>query len=578
MKYITLIFLTAFLISCGGSSPSPETSTDTDDVPIEDISNWSFKDIASVVRTFDGGEYYYPDRIFTVGLTPVIDKQGEANLFWGDDRGLVVAYKVDDEWVTQVVTTINKTQHPSSYSPPQVVTNPDGGSFLLWEDDRGVMTVYLVEGKWVTKLIAPVEKTYTGPRYYKHLQMAANENGNRIIFWEDDRGLMSVYSADGYEWTDVSKVYYGGRENRATKMTKFYDIGIDDQGNAMVIWSYDSNYYDHQSEFNIQSRRYVKNLGWGDVEETQIEIHYLSTPNSIQSIRHSAEFIYDKNGNLMLFMPFNEDADYEARAAVIVKTYTPGIGWGSPSKALPTWWHAYKANTDVDNNIIVVWEEDSSETTHIKVNNFNFNSGWGNEETIPLPSSSNEFPYPGLDRLVTNENGNVVVEWHTRDGIEVGSTAPPEIFNRTFKESTGWSVTEKIPYTKRLSDAVLYVSVGNNGELVGGELFSIYTLRIEKSIGKSKGAGSLPTYFATNGPKIGKIYDQISGDYQFWVSHYNVENGWQLARKLLFNFSDSSIAGGSEIAEINNENGFTWFWIDYLTDGTSLLRSMRYQK
>lgn len=196
-------------------------------------------------------------------------------------------------------------------------------------------------------------------------------------------------------------------------------IGVDDSGNAVAVWSQSDGTRD-----NIRANRYVAGDGWGRAEPIETGTGYADNP----------QIAVDSDGNAVAVW----DQSDGTRDNIWANRYVSGTGWGT-AQLIETDnnGHAYDPQVAVDDsgNAVAVWFQSNGTIKSIWANAYSDGTGWGKAELIETDDSGNAF-YP---QLATDSKGRGIAVWYQADGA-----GHDDIRANCYISGKGWGTAECI--------------------------------------------------------------------------------------------------------------------------------------
>jgi hypothetical protein len=331
---------------------------------------------------------------------------------------------------------------------PQIAMDSSGNAVVVWyqQGQADVHAMRYVAGTgWGTS--TPIE-TNSGNQPFP--QIAMDSNGNTMAVWRYFTGTFFEIWArymQGGAWGPATRleqhgVPYGGDTSGYSSP----QVAMDSSGNAMVVWVYQENTWDH-----IFARRYVAGQGWG--QSWLIET-YGGTPHGNAS---KPKIAMDSSGNAMVVWSHyhnnrsnvwarryvagqdywtaaeqitSSDADYPQVAMdasgnaiavwfqvfeIYAKRNVPGTGWSTATR-IDTAGGAFYPQVAMDGsgNAIAVWHEEvwgNPDQKNIWANRYAAGTGWGTAVALMRTSTGALNPQIAMD-----PSGNAMVVWTHDDG------------------------------------------------------------------------------------------------------------------------------------------------------------------
>lgn len=300
-------------------------------------------------------------------------------------------------------------------------------------------------------------------------------------------------------WGAAARIESGVRDAYAPQ------IAMDGSGNAFAVWR--QYYTDPSSGFSgyvVWANRYTSGSGWGTAEI--INNGYLDS--GFPPLY--AQIAMDANGNaIAVWEQYDPGAAGNTNITSIwANRYTAGTGWGTAQviETTASWFYSPQIGFDASGNALVVWFQNSSNTTRdVWANRYSVGTGWGTATQIDngRPAASNAPP-----QIAVDATGNAIAVWAQSNGA-IGA-------NR-YTVGTGWGTATSLVTSGR------DVQIAMNAN---GDAFVVWD-----------------------------TYDSINANYSIWSKRYFAVAGWQPDVQIDFNI-DIGSAGSPHIAINANGDGF----------------------
>ncbi|MBU1158324.1 MAG: hypothetical protein KKE24_03185 [Candidatus Thermoplasmatota archaeon] len=208
-------------------------------------------------------------------------------------------------------TEIIGDDYPGNPSYPQIAMDGKGNAVVVWKVWASPIyeawaNEYKIGEGWGTAHL--VEDVYDGTA--GNPRIAMDEGGNATVVWQELIGttasLLACRYVAGDGWGEPELV-----ENDDTGHVLAWDVGTDDDGNAITVWSQSDGIRN-----NIHANRYTPSSGWGTAELIEKNDNNAGTP---------AISLNDKGGAVAVWTQFDG-----YRYSVYANLYTTSIGWGEP--------------------------------------------------------------------------------------------------------------------------------------------------------------------------------------------------------------------------------------------------------
>ncbi len=399
-------------------------------------------------------------------------------------------------------------------SSPRIAVDPSGNVMAMWVQSDGITSSiyanrYAVGSGWGTAtLLETSDMPADSP------QIAADSNGNFIAVWRQAwktvNGALYGIHANRYVlgtgWGTAATVY----ENTSrTDVTANGDlqIGVDPNGNAVVVWSVYDWSWNHNS---VRANRYVVGTGWGGVTN-------LSTEN-VQTA-YGPQVALDSTGNAIVVW----SQDYSGKGIKAVR-YAFGTGWETPVAIEPTTiaelnnsWGPQIA-FDPNGNAIVVWYHYGK--PGIYTNRYVAGTGWGIAVGIADPGTTS---YDEGVRLAIDRNGNAIAVWNQYGGV---------VYANRYEAGTGWGTTVMVdPAGQDYSEHIAFDQNGNAIAVWGKFSCNSYNILANRYL-VGTGWGAVPYCWNASsfvnstkgdaGPPQGLVIDKNGNATVVWVQYGNI--------------------------------------------------------
>lgn len=297
---------------------------------------------------------------------------------------------------------------------PELVVDATGAVLAVWSQSDGtyhdiLSNRYAVPGGWgtPTTLEAIDAGDALDPR------VAQDPSGNALVAWHQFGGTFFDVWANRYTvgvgWGGATLLDAEDAEDAA-----FPDVGMDDAGNGLVLWSIDDALTDV-----VWARWHVAGVGWDDAE-------------SISSVGLSAGTpALAVNGSGSALAAWRHG--YPARN-IHANDYASGA-WGTTDvigDAAEVGARDVKLGMDAAGNGIAVWESDVA-PGDVWTNRYTVGLGWGVAERLETRLGVAERP----DVAMTS-NGDAMVAWSQSDGVR------RDVWARRYAAGVGWGPLELV--------------------------------------------------------------------------------------------------------------------------------------
>ncbi len=264
-----------------------------------------------------------------------------------------------------------------------------------------------------------------------------NENGDIAVAWIQSNGSgPSVWARlflAGEGWTDAEPIDDTNTE------TRYPEVAIDDEGNAVVLWSQRNA---SVICLDLWSNRFVRGVGWVGPEP-------VGEDGTADDYDHGA--VMTDDGAIIVVW-----THMAMPRRVMVSEFEEGVGWSAPSvlDEAESTVSAYAASMDSDDegNIIVVWCQSNADDT-LWSKRYDASVGWGDAQQIAEYASWSD------PRIAVGGNGDAMCVWDHSVNL---LTEPYEVRAVVYDADTGWE-DEYIVSTSALADNA-YPRVGVDSE------------------------------------------------------------------------------------------------------------------
>ncbi|HEY3421443.1 MAG TPA: hypothetical protein VGK23_12905 [Methanomassiliicoccales archaeon] len=329
-------------------------------------------------------------------LQIAMDVNGEAIAVWGGSSIFALRF------IPGASGTVELLEYGSGYaSKPQVAAAINGNAVVVWQQYDGAHdSIYArmyVAGVW-----GPVVLLEYGTGNAWSPQVAMDREGNAVVVWQqfDDSSHLNLYARyfSSGTWGEVTLLEYG------TGNAWSPQVAMDDNGNAMVVWSQ----YDCSSHLSIYAR-YFSSGAWGAVALLEY-----GTGNA-----WSPQVAMDGNGNAMAVWSQLDSLSHMSVYAMYFSSET----WGEvmPLKTGAGDASCAQVAMDGNGNAMVVWSQTwwptdgGQELSGIYSDRFSSGT-WGTPQLLENNSANNYFYDP---RIAMDGNGDATVVWLWRASLDI---------------------------------------------------------------------------------------------------------------------------------------------------------------
>jgi hypothetical protein len=190
----------------------------------------------------------------------IVSPSGDAYLVWTFPDLYVRRFDANTrEWAEVVVLEGDIDQYSLGMD-----TDEDGNVFVAWMNQAGMVRASrrdVASGTWSAPQDISMEMPSPGA---EPLVLDVNAEGHALLVWSTPNRSMfaSIHSPSDQTWSSPVQLNADGRWFQ-------FDIAIDAQGNARVIWLRDEDFEDGMwwRRLSLYSRVYTFEEGWSDVIE-----------------------------------------------------------------------------------------------------------------------------------------------------------------------------------------------------------------------------------------------------------------------------------------------------------------------
>ena len=335
-------------------------------------------------------------------------------------------------------------------------------------------------------------------------KIGVDRNGNAMVVWQqgDSNGEASIWAnrydaASGWGTATLIETNPG--------VAFLPGVGMDDNGNAVAVWIQNDG-----TDDRMWANRYVAGQGWG-------------TPQVIETNPGDADFArvaVNANGNAVaLWKQFN-GVNFDIWANV----YVAGQSWGTATRIDNSSEDASETWVAMDNqgNAMAVWRQSDGVDPNpsIWASRYVQGQGWGKQRLIEPNPGFASFPHVGFD-----DGGNAIVVWYQEFGDDQGRHIWA---NRYVKGQGGWGTPTRLD------------SHFQNGQ-----------------------GPSLAVNGDGNAMAVWRQWDDAGVAISIWANRYDVGSGWGTATLIE---TGSGAADNADVAMDSSGNA-TAVWKQ--SDGTS---------
>jgi len=327
-----------------------------------------------------------------------------------------------------------------------IAVEPNGNVMAVWVqwDEYGTSyhiyaNRYVVGSGWGSpNLLETSDLAVYKPR------IAADSNGNAIAVWQQTWTTFgerfSIYAnryVAGTGWGAATAVYEDKKDWLSA--TGAPRIAVDQNGNAMAVWSLNDSTWSHTS---VWASRYVVGTGWSSATNLS---------GDVVQTAYGADVALDSIGNAIVVW-YQASGTSNSVAGMYADRYTVGTGWGTPVHIGTSegGWSAPGPRIAVDpnGNAIAVWY--ASGKPGISANRYVAGTGWGTAEAI-IDSGSTS--YSEDVQIACDKNGNAIAVWNHYGG---------KLYANRYVAGTGWGTTDIVDSEGQdYSEQIAFDSNGN---------------------------------------------------------------------------------------------------------------------
>ena len=297
----------------------------------------------------------------------------------------------------------------------EVAMDRFGNAIVVWGRSFGprlsvAASRYVPRSGWGVPAELEVVDGGNGPKP----RVGLDSQGNAIVVWStnllkfDEPGPSRV-------WANRYEVGVGWRGERALDLGAggAWDpqVGMDARGNAIVVWQ-----QRHGPRFNIWSNSYAASTGWGNATLVGRGSGGDLTP----------QVATDGNGNAIAVWSQGDGTN----ASIWASISTVGVGWSSATQIGSSPGAAFAPQVGVDprGGAISVWEQWDGVRYAIRSSHYDGGAGWSPSTAIDAGSGNAFVPHVAVD-----PTGNAVAVWQQWDGRNL------HVWANRYVIGLGWS-------------------------------------------------------------------------------------------------------------------------------------------
>lgn len=332
-------------------------------------------------------------------INPVIaiDKAGNAIAAWmqGPAPGVSANIYVSRYTTSNGWNTPTRISNSGGFAyDHHLAMNANGNAVLVWVQHDGVEnSVYtnhfIIEDGWGANTLAENSNFEV-----EDLAVAIDSNNNTTVVWVESEvtsnvNLWANYYVAGVGWGTATLI------ETAAGSTSRPKVAMDSSGNAIAVWN----------QNGVWSNRYVPNVGWG----AATNLDSSSTDNAF-----SPSIAMDSEGNATVAWQQTDDIT-NIPFYILARRYVVDEGWDI--ETMPQTDSTGSAQspvlaTDINGNVIAIWQQLDEEKATVWANRFTLENGWGIASLLETIDAG-EAAYYGIGM---DANGRTIAIWQQSDG------------------------------------------------------------------------------------------------------------------------------------------------------------------
>jgi len=381
--------------------------SDDDDVGLV----WNYADGATsylAVRYYDPTEANWSDAQTIEHASQVlgthIRPDGDVVVISENDSAHLTARQFTTAWESGETVISLRDSNPNRFSvdlfyPAKVSANNLGNVMVVWSESSGMRERYEIRSNIFTGSgWAPYSTFVTSSNDALRPELVLDDNSNALVIWEalNNVGSVSIFALrfDGINGWDSQAEQLKNRGNSNFPMS-FYQIFMDDSGNALAFWS--------QESFNSMSAKYFDQSS-GAWLTPQMDV----APDGPVTLT-TPSVAFDTSGNALALWVVPGAANTVVMASYFSKSQ---MNWTTPEAiSVPTLSSvdSLQLKFNQGGQAIAAWREEN--TGKYWVSAFN-NSDWQGQ---PLEfTGANSMGLQGAS-IVLDQQGNVMLGWRGED-------------------------------------------------------------------------------------------------------------------------------------------------------------------
>lgn len=344
---------------------------------------------------------------------------------------------------------------------PSVASDRNGHVIAVWQCTEGSTSVIrasrFVAGQgWGSPQLVFSDNTVGA---FKP-EIAADRRGNAVVVWRQD----NVIGANGYDavngWGTASVI------SDNAELAGGAQVAFDNNGNAIAVW--------RQGEGSGQSihwRRYSIDGGW-DVPGPVLDNTVVDSPSVAMNDRGDAVAAWQKSWTDNVTLSVN----------VRARIYDPATGWGPATMISDDTGYAIAPQVaiDPDGNAVAIWTQFNGTNYVAWANRYARGRGWGAAVIIGPQGAGDGDAFPS--QVAVDPEGNAIAVWtQTFPG-------PSHVWVNRYRRNIGWGTPSMLDNTDsyRGSDARVAIDGAGNAIVVwqqlpsSGAIYDIWARRFQK--------------------------------------------------------------------------------------------------
>ncbi|KXJ48449.1 hypothetical protein SAMN04487868_10130 [Marinobacter salarius] len=328
---------------------------------------------------------------------------------------------------------------------PQIAFNNDGNAIAVWVQFDGTQdniwaSIYSPGGGWSAAVVIGDENGDA-----RAPQIAIDDDGNAIVVWTQQSTYYNAwirrYSPDS-GWSSEGLIEFNGGDASDPQ------IAMNNAGNAIIVWVQNEAPPTSPNPLNLWANTYTPGVGSGTAELVEADAGSAQDP----------QVAFDSAGNaIAVWEQYNGSTWYDIRASV----WAPGSGWAMPED-IETIDDGNSFDPQIvidgDNNATVVWTSSDGTRFNIWANNWSQAAGWGSEELIETDNAGDAFD----PQIAVDSMGNVIAVWRQRLSVGTGYSTVAN----TYSPNDGWSSAALIEDPSNGSAGNQQIAFDNEGNAI----------------------------------------------------------------------------------------------------------------